>query len=177
VTSQRFPLRSLIVVAAIVSALIPLTAVKTMAIDATPSGCTSIEDIPVTYGIEYGAAIQGIFNDFDGMGDGCVDCHVNPMPAGGLSLESGISWGNLVAQPSNEDASLIYVVPKSPKKSLLFQKVNCDSPDVGDRMPLGFGDLSPEQQALIYDWIAEGAPSGTTDDIFHNDFDPRGFVQ
>jgi hypothetical protein len=60
---------------------------------------------------------------------------------------------------------------------LLFQKVNCDPPDVGDRVPLGYGDLSPEQQALIYDWIAEGAPSGTTDDIFHNDFDPRGFVQ
>ena len=172
-----FPWRSFIVVAATVSAILSSTAIKITAADATPSGCTSIEDIPVTYGIEYGAAIQGIFNDFDGMGDGCIDCHVNPMPAGGLSLEGGISWGNLIKQSSSEDASLVYVVPKSPKKSLLFQKVNCDTPDVGDRMPLGFGTLSPEQQALLYDWIAEGAPSGTTDDIFYNDFDGRGFVQ
>lgn len=141
-----------------------------------PSGCTSIQDIPVTYNIEFGAAIQDIFNDFDGMNDGCIECHVNPMPAGGLSLEAGISWANLINKHSADDSSLIYVVPKHPEQSLLFQKINCDSPPTGDRMPLGFSNLSPEQQALIYDWIAEGAPSGTTDDIFHNDFDLRGFV-
>lgn len=166
-----------IVAIAILSAGTALTTSSVAATDAAPSGCTSIADIPVTYTIEYGAAIQGIFNDFDGMGDGCVDCHVNPMPAGGLSLESGISWDDLFDQPSNEDSSLVYVVPNHPKASLLFQKVNCDSPDVGDRMPLGFTPLSPEQQALIYDWIAEGAPSGTTDDLFHNGFDIRGFVE
>ena len=74
---------------------------------------------------------------------------------------------------------LTYVIPGHPERSLLFQKVNCDTPPEGTRMPFNnyAGGLSVEQQALIYDWIAAGAPVGTTDAIFRGTFDPRGFDQ
>ena len=102
-----------------------------------------------------------------------------PTPSGNLDLSDGISWFNLVNVPSDEDAGLTYVVPGHPEQSLLFQKINCDSPVVGSRMPYGFptGTLSAEQQALIWDWIAAGAPVGITDGIFRNGFDLRGFDQ
>ena len=64
-----------------------------------------------------------------------------------------MSWAHLVNVPSAEDASLVYVAPGRPEQSLLFQKVNCDTPGVGERMPLSSygGGLTAEQQALIYD--------------------------
>lgn len=144
-----------------------------------PGNCTDISSVPVQYTITYGAAIQGIFTNFSGMNSGCVDCHVAPDegPAGNLSLVDGYSYVALIYQSSDEDPSLTYVIPGHPEQSLLFQKVNCDLPPIGSRMPLTGGPLSLEQQALIYDWIAAGAPVGTTDGIFRNAFDIRGFNQ
>ena len=148
----------------------------------TPSGCSSIQNVPVTKAIEYGAAIQGLFNNFSNSGSaGCVDCHfeIADGPSGELDLTPGFSWPNLVGAPSADDPSLTYVVPGRPQQSLLFQKVNCDTPGEGERMPFhGYGGgLSIEQQALIYDWIAAGAPIGTTDVLFQGTFDIRGFDQ
>jgi hypothetical protein len=40
--------------------------------------------------------------------------------------------------------------------------------------PDGMTVLSPYQQALIWDWIAEGAPVTSTDGIFRDTFDIRG---
>jgi hypothetical protein len=147
-----------------------------------PSGCTSIYDVaPIYGGIQYGAVVQGMFDDFDGMGSGCTMCHFTPppTPSGNLELSDGVSWYNLVNVASDEDPSLTYVVPGHPEQSLLFQKINCDSPAVGSRMPYGFptGTLSAEQQALIWDWIAAGAPVSITDGVFRNGFDFRGINQ
>jgi hypothetical protein len=148
----------------------------------SPSGCTSIYDVPPIYGgIQYGAVIQDMFDDFNGMGSGCTMCHFTPppTPSGNLDLSDGVSWYDLVNVASDEDPSLTYVVPGHPEKSLLFQKINCDSPAVGSRMPLGFPSdtLSAQQQALVWDWIAAGAPVGITDGIFRNGFDFRGIDQ
>jgi cytochrome c peroxidase len=151
----------------------------------SPSGCTDISAVPPTYsGIEYGAAIQGLFDNFLSNGGmaGCADCHTaadGGAPSGDLDLTGGVSWGQLVNQLSSQDLNVFRVVPNHPEQSLLFQKINCDAPAVGARMPYGFPSdtLSPEQQALIYDWIAEGAPVGTTDGVFRNGFDIRGFAQ
>jgi hypothetical protein len=145
-----------------------------------PVGCTRIADIPPNYAITYGAAIQGLFDDYatNGGTAGCIDCHEPPAPTGGLDLTSGVSWGHLVGVPSMEDPGILYVVPGRPEESLLFRKVNCEEPGVGARMPLdGYGGgLTPEQQALIYDWIAAGAPAGASEGLFRNGFDTRGFV-
>ncbi|HZP66864.1 MAG TPA: hypothetical protein VFB32_11195 [Rudaea sp.] len=175
----------LVLAAAVASGLAGLTLAPARA-GVAPSGCTSIADVPPIYsGIQYGAAIQGIFDNFLSNGGmaGCVDCHTSPASgaSGHLDLTDGASWAHLVDVPSNEDSTLIYVVPGHPEQSLLFQKVNCDTPGVGVRMPYqgypdGMTTLTPDQQALIYDWIAEGAPAGTTDGIFRGTFDIRGFV-
>jgi len=166
-----------------------LAAIALSAAGVTPNGCTSIQDQPPIYsGIEYGAAIQGIFDNFlsNGGSAGCADCHTSNggtmVAAGHLDLDDGVSYLHLINVRSYDDANLFYVVPNHPEQSLLFQKVNCNTPGVGVRMPyLGYPDgttsLTPDQQALIYDWIAEGAPVGTTDGVFRNGFDLRGFAQ
>jgi hypothetical protein len=174
--------------AALVCTSAGLSATITFSVAAVaPSGCTSISGVPPIYsGIEYGAAIQGLFDNFltSGGSAGCADCHTasgGGPPSGNLDLTDGVSWAHLFNVPSDEDPSLTYVVPNHPEQSLLFQKVNCDTPGVGVRMPyLGYPDgtttLTPDQQALIYDWIAEGAPVDTTDGVFRDGFDLRGFV-
>ncbi|MBX3699605.1 MAG: hypothetical protein KF903_01165 [Dokdonella sp.] len=147
-----------------------------------PGGCTRIADIAPLYTITYGAAVQGLFDDYatNGGSAGCVDCHFAPppQPSGGLDLSAGTSWAHLVNVPSHEDPSMLYVVPGDPARSLLFRKINCDDPGVGGRMPLdGYGGgLLPEQQALIYDWIANGAQPGTSDTLYRDGFEIRGFV-
>ena len=50
-----------------------------------------------------------------------------------------------------------YVIPGDPLGSGLFDKVNCDPPALGERMPLDGSPLTLDEQALIYDWIAQGA--------------------
>ena len=169
---------------------IPLAAVCTGALLAmagsaaaqtVPGGCTSIAAVPPKYGgIQYGAAIQGMFDDFNGMNVGCTMCHFTPppTPSGHLNLDDGKSWSALVNVASWEDAALTYVVPGHPEQSLLFAKINCDTPPIGARMPDGFPSdtLTPEQQALVWDWIAAGAPVGTTEGIFRDGFELRGFV-
>jgi hypothetical protein len=145
---------------------------------AVASGCTDISSVPPIYsGIQYGAAIQGLFNNFGVAA--CTDCHEPPTPPQDLDLSAGISWGELVNHLSSQDINLFRVVPNHPEQSLLFKKINCDTPAVGARMPYGYPSdtLTAEQQALIYDWIAEGAPVGTTDGVFRNGFDIRGLVE
>lgn len=151
-----------------------------------PSGCTSIADVPPQYGgIEFGAAIEGIFTDYSGNGNGCADCHTTnggaTMPTGELDLDPADTpspYVNLIDVESPIYPGYTYVVPNHPEQSLLFMKADCDNPGAGARMPLnGYaGGLTVQQIALIYDWIAEGAPAGTTDGIFRNGFDIRGFA-
>lgn len=151
-----------------------------------PSGCTSIADVPPIYnGIQYGAAILGIFTDYSGVGNGCADCHTSnggtTFPSGALDLDPGDTpspYANLIGVESPQHPGFVYVVPNHPEQSFLFMKVACDNPGGGQRMPLGnyAGGLSVDQIALLYDWIAEGAPAGTTDGVFRGTFDIRGFT-
>jgi hypothetical protein len=163
---------------AVAMAIVPSTSAQIVA-----SSCTDISQIPVQYTLSYGAAIQsGIFHDFDGMGNGCDACHTGGFDAapGNLDLDAMDSpspYTNLINVESAFYSGYIYVVPNHPEQSLLFQKVNCAITGTGDLMPLdnAFGGLTAYQQALIYDWIAGGAPSDTTDTLFRNTFDIRGF--
>ena len=108
------------------------------------------------------------------------------VPTGALDLDPADSpspYRNLIDVQSPWYPGYVYVVPNHPEQSLLFMKVDCDDPGgnggAGARMPLDnyAGGLTVQQIALIYDWIAEGAPAGTTDGIFRNGFDVRGFAQ
>ena len=50
-----------------------------------------------------------------------------------------------------------YVRPGLPLQSSLFDKINCDDPASGSRMPLAGQPLSTAEQGLVYDWIEQGA--------------------
>lgn len=131
-------------------------------------GCSDLDAVPIQYLIDYQSAIQGIFDD------NCIACHSGDKPPAGLDLSAGGSWSHIVNVPSSQDASFTRVLPDDPYRSLLFLKVNCDTPGVGHRMPFGLEPLSDDDQALIFDWIAGGAPSGSTDGIFRSGFELRG---
>ena len=165
---------------AIAAAMVPSTTAQVV-----ESSCTDISRIPVQYALSYGAAIQsGIFHDYDGMGEGCDQCHTTLMgtqdPSGSLDLDqldTPSPYANLINVESPKYPGLVYVVPNHPEQSLLFQKINCAISGAGEQMPQdnAFGGLTAYQQALIYDWIAAGAPSGTADVVFRGTFDIRGF--
>lgn len=133
--------------------------------------CDDISSVPVQYVISYQAAVQGLFNNFDGT-TGCVDCHfaIADGPSGNLDLTPGPSWSNLYKRQSNGDSTLYRVIPNYAYASVLFDKVNCQFPEVGSRMPYQMPPLTLQQQALIYDWIASGAWFDTSNTLFRSSF-------
>ena len=140
-----------------------------------PSGCDSIAATPATYEIDYEADIQPIWSLR------CANCHVDSAgaPEGDLSLDPEQSWLNLVDVPSSQDPAQLRVIARDALRSLLFRKVNCSVPGPfpdSERMPQNRPPLSLGDQAIIYDWIEAGAPSGSTATIFFNNFELRGFV-
>lgn len=133
---------------------------------AQPSGCTSIAGVPITWNIDYYKDIQAIFSTR------CSNCHVDHAgnPQAGLDLDPKWSYENLVGTPSGSGD--ILVVPGNPQASVLFQKINCDTPVAGLRMPRLRPALPVAEQALIYDWIMLGAPR-ISDTMFASGFEPR----
>ncbi|MBN8480538.1 MAG: hypothetical protein J0L88_02985 [Xanthomonadales bacterium] len=137
-----------------------------LAASAQPSGCTSIASVPITWNIDYANDIQTIFSTR------CANCHVDHAgnPQAGLDLDPKWSYENLVGTPSGSGE--ILVVPGNPQASVLFQKINCDTPVAGLRMPRLRPALPLAEQALIYDWIMLGAPR-ISDTMFASGFEPR----
>ena len=126
-----------------------------------PSGCANITAIAPFTQFNYGMQIQGIWQvltDPEDPSSGlCTSCHPSQTGAANLGLGDAFSYGNLVGVVSAQDPGLLRVAPGDPLASLLFQKVNCDTPSVGGRMPPS-QSLSLTQQAFIFDWIRLGAP-------------------
>jgi hypothetical protein len=125
-----------------------------------PSGCDDISAIAPFTQFRY-TQIQTIFdtltdpkNPFSQL---CSSCHPGNIGSGSLGLGDGFSYANLVGVPSAQNPAILRVSPGNPMSSLLFQKINCDVPEVGGRMPPG-GMISITQQAFFYDWIRLGAP-------------------
>ncbi len=95
---------------------------------------------------------------------GCTQqaCHSAAGRAGDLSLTAGESYDELVdveaANPTAAAAGLLRVDPFLAQDSFLMRKLTGDlSPGEGSAMPIGAMPLSPEQLALIADWIEAGA--------------------
>jgi len=130
------------------------------------SGCLDLRGEPINVGVQWQDDIKPIFNEMFVTGR-CTSCH-NP----------GQFDGNLDLTDIGIDAiyKLIpagYVIPGRPFASVLFDKVNCEQPGSGGlRMPFGQNPLSFDQQALIFDWIAQGAPG----DVKGEPPIPRDFV-
>lgn len=139
------------------------------AVHAAPMQCDSIASVPITWNIDYATDIQDLFNER------CSNCHVDHggSPEGDLDLDPKWSYDNLVGAPSNSPTGGTLVIAGDPGNSVLFQKINCNVPDSGVRMPRARPALPLADQALIYDWIMLGAPRLPTDFIFASGFEQR----
>ncbi|GMU43316.1 MAG: hypothetical protein IT479_07565 [Xanthomonadales bacterium] len=124
------------------------------------SGCTDIGSVAPFTQFRY-TQFQAIFDTLTDPEDPesglCTRCHPGDLGAGGLGLGAGFSYASLVGVGSAQLPGLLRVAPGDPLASLLFQKLNCDEPEVGVRMPPG-GTVTLSQQALFFDWIRYGAP-------------------
>ncbi|MFO1494358.1 MAG: hypothetical protein U1F26_06845 [Lysobacterales bacterium] len=125
-----------------------------------PSSCTDLSAVAPFTQFRFDT-FQSIFDALQNPKDPnsglCTSCHPGSIGAGGLGLGAGFSYGNLVNTPSTQLGTILRVQPGSAINSLFFQKVNCDVPEVGGRMPPD-GPISTTQQRLIQDWINAGAP-------------------
>lgn len=139
------------------AAALPVTAATL----GTPGECDDLSGIAAFTQFRY-TQFQSIFdalqNPKDPLSGLCSSCHPGEVGAGGLGLGDGVSYANLINVPSAQSNLILRVQPGSPIDSLLFQKINCNFPEIGGRMPSGGPNLSTTQQRLFSDWISFGAP-------------------
>jgi hypothetical protein len=131
----------------------------------TASGCTPLPGT-ITPNVRWPQVWQALNQQSN-----CTDnCHVGSGASGQLDLSSSmISIYFLVSQDSSQASGIKRVAAGDAKGSLFLQKVNCQTPAVGGRMPPG-GNLPPNLQALIYDWIEQGAYGENPEDPVTRDF-------
>lgn len=130
-------------------------------------GCEDLSAQPVTPRVDYYTQIQPIWEIR------CSNCHVNfgSSAAAELSLNEEDSWIQLVEIPSAQAADRTRVLPGQVAQSYLFEKINCEQPEVGDRMPRGRIPIPQSEQALIRDWIQQGAREFTPPLLFGDGFE------
>lgn len=93
----------------------------------------------------YTAIQQEVFNPR------CDGCH-DERPSGGLDLRAGVSFANLVNQPSNRQEGAVLVIPFDPDNSYLLQKMEGAPGIRGSSMSAGTA-----LNQMVRDWIAAGA--------------------
>ncbi len=113
--------------------------------------CDDLNAVPILYDVDYSMHVQPIFNFY-----GCADCHNGSDGGLNLSTNSGPPILNLLGYQSNVNNRQL-IEPFEPSLSYLLEKVNCDSPQDGNRMPFGGSSLTTADQAIIFDWIYQGA--------------------
>jgi len=104
-------------------------------------------------GVDFKTQIQPIFTNncaFSG-------CHAAGSASGGMVLDAGQSYANLVNVTSSEVGPTKRVVPKNSAASYIIRKLTLTAPGFGERMPLGGDPLPDDQINLIKTWIDEGA--------------------
>lgn len=120
-----------------------------------------LSGVPERLNIDFPTEIQPIFSV------ACANCHTNGGQSGGLNMDIGAAYGNLVnVAASNANAEMDRITPDDPQASFLFKKTNCTNLNsmpgnpYGLRMPRsGPPYLSAADQARILDWIRQGAPA------------------
>lgn len=111
-----------------------------------PSACDVLDPTETSPNVNFENVIQPIFSAK------CGSCHL-PNQSGGLSLAVGASFTGLVGVPAVGDGTILRVARGDAAGSLLFRKVNCQTPGVGSRMPLNRNPLTALEQRSIRDWI------------------------
>jgi len=85
----------------------------------------------------------------------CTNCHTNGGSRGGLSLDAGNTFNNLVNQPNN-CGNLDLIVPDQPSSSHFVRKVQRTNITCGSAMPPA-SPLTSAQVDTIVDWVCQGA--------------------
>lgn len=136
---------------------------------AQAAGCDDLAALAVTPRVDYHTQIQPIWEIR------CSNCHVNfgSAPSAELSLNAEDSWIELVDIPSVQVAGRTRVLPGQVAASYLFEKINCEQPAAGTRMPRGRIAIPLSEQALIRDWIQQGAREFVPPLLFADGFEPR----
>jgi hypothetical protein len=87
-------------------------------------------------------------------------CHSRAVASGGMVLEAGASFGQIVGHPAAENPALARIQPGDPERSYLFKKIRGDADISGSRMPKdGPPYLAQAQIDGIAAWIRAGAPN------------------
>ena len=114
------------------------------------AGCDDLSAIAPVSNVDYGSQIQPLW-------DTCIGCHKPNSPnGGGLDLTAANSYAAMVDVASVQVPGRLLVAPSEPDDSYLMEKISCSNPQVGNRMRQG-DPYSLQEQALIRDWIAQGA--------------------
>lgn len=105
---------------------------------------------------------RDIFEATDAAGrTACTQCHTSTgrNPSGGMDLNHGVAFDQLVNTPVRGKAGAIRVIPGDPNNSYLIQKLEGTAGIAGRRMPNnGPPYLTDGQILIIRRWIALGAP-------------------
>ncbi|MCK7595364.1 hypothetical protein [Pseudomarimonas salicorniae] len=129
-------------------------------------GCRNLSGLPIIQGVLW----DDVWEAMDSTSNCTQNCHLGFVPAGDLDLSNRqLSIYFLVGQLSAQSGASQRVIPGDPRRSLLFQKIACETPDVGMPMPPG-GHVPPLLQELIYDWIEQGAYGESAEDPIPRDF-------
>jgi len=87
-------------------------------------------------------------------------CHAASAASGGMVLEAGRAYGEIVNRPAVGNSSLDRIEPGAPERSYLIKKLRGDPDITGDQMPLDApGSLTQEQMDGIVGWVLAGAPN------------------
>lgn len=84
-------------------------------------------------------------------------CHNADSARAGLVLAAGMSFAELVNEPSSQQPAFDRVEPGDPENSYLVKKLRGDADITADRMPEGGPFLTDAQIARVISWIEHGA--------------------
>jgi hypothetical protein len=87
-------------------------------------------------------------------------CHAANSASGGLVLEAGRAYGEIVNRPSTEQSGLRRIEPGDPERSYLIKKLRGDPDITGSQMPQDRpGSLPREQLDGLIAWVRAGVPN------------------
>jgi hypothetical protein len=116
----------------------------------TTGGTTTAGTQP---GVDFTTQIQPIFDQNCALSG----CHASDTASGGMILDAGQSYANIVNVTSTEVPPEKRVAPGDSAHSYLYEKISHAVPSDGGQMPLGSNPLPSNLMALIKTWIDQGA--------------------
>lgn len=123
-----------------------------------PLNCDTLPTTPLNVNVDFTTQVFPLLNGSCAGGcphSTCTDCHAGPISGNNrLVLNAGDAEASLLALL---DPDRDWIVALRPELSRAYKHINCFSTSMIWRMPLSGSPLTLDRQAIIYDWIKEGA--------------------